>query len=526
MSDTLSERVMVLPNGKNFTLSITYVQSENDGVKFLVAVSVFSFLAALGLLLSIALSAWNTRKSINPHMFTRSHSCAYLISMLLCDVFQGVIKHIADVGPAVWSLIIAMHTFWILFLRRDAGKNVFRATLVGGWTLIAILIISGPALGKENKNGSFYGISGHWCWIADGYPVARIMLDYFWMFFSAGTCFVLYGMILLKLRGNIITTKGWKLEFKWKVQKTELDSPDGADSQMITIAKQMLLYPIAYTILITPIAICRFAEWSGHNISWGATVFSDSVYLLAGLVNVTLFITTRRVLPPHTVITKRISLPAIASSTSSFLGLRRDSENTLVSNGAATKNIDIDQDSIDLEKGTYLNHTGDIQEEYTMEYSAAAPQQDISHLVVPPATPLRPVTPLRPEMVASATIQVSFPNPRFSPVGPQNSVPAPAPSPVIPRQFHDVPLNTPAPASSIAPAFPESPHDDHHHHHLGVHDHHDDESDYSQSPSTAGFSLSSPGTGREGEGFSRMSEFQIPMPNPHSDDGHEHEGHH
>ena len=60
------------------------------------------------------------------------------------------------------------------------------------------------------------------------------------MFFSAFLCFILYGMILLKLRGNIIS-RGWRLRFVWKIQKSELDSPDGADSQMKTVAKQMLL---------------------------------------------------------------------------------------------------------------------------------------------------------------------------------------------------------------------------------------------------------------------------------------------
>ena len=60
------------------------------------------------------------------------------------------------------------------------------------------------------------------------------------MFLSAGFSFILYGAILLKLRGNL-ETKGWKIKFHLKVKKPEMDSPDGADSQMISIARQMLL---------------------------------------------------------------------------------------------------------------------------------------------------------------------------------------------------------------------------------------------------------------------------------------------
>lgn len=59
--------------------------------------------------------------------------------------------------------------------------------------MIALLVVGGPATLHESKNGSFCkslshrlpgwyaqnqfidGISGHWCWISEGFPVARIM---------------------------------------------------------------------------------------------------------------------------------------------------------------------------------------------------------------------------------------------------------------------------------------------------------------------------------------------------------------
>ncbi|KAH8079426.1 hypothetical protein BXZ70DRAFT_960875 [Cristinia sonorae] len=410
MSDSLRQRVMVLPNGKDFLLEISYVIEDVTGVKVLIGTSVFSLLAVLGLLISIAISAWNTRKSINPHMFVRSHACAYLLSMLFCDllqaigsimsaawidrntvefgatcVTQGIIKHISDIGPAIWSLIIACHTFVILFLRVDVSKYAFLSTLIGGWILIAIIVVGGPATVNESRNGAFYGISGHWCWISEGYAVSRIMLAYFWMFVSALLCFILYGLILLKLRGNLVT-KGRMLKFRFKVEKPDLSSPDGADSQMITIAKQMLLYPIAYTIIILPIACCRFVDWSGHEVSWVATVLSDIVYLLAGFVNVVLFITTRRVLPPHTVITKRLSYPSFAPS---LFRRGSNSDSTLVGSSIShSKNLSIDASSVDLEKGTYLHHQDDIslKLDYSVDYPAAA----FSSPRPAPAPPLSP----------------------------------------------------------------------------------------------------------------------------------------
>jgi len=79
----------------------------------------------------------------------------------------------------------------------------------------------------------------------------------------------------------------------------------------------MLLYPIAYTILILPIACCRFSEWTGHKVPVAATIFSDFIYLLSGLVHVVLFASTRRILPPRSIIPKfLISGPrALLSST-------------------------------------------------------------------------------------------------------------------------------------------------------------------------------------------------------------------
>ncbi|TCD64732.1 hypothetical protein EIP91_003688 [Steccherinum ochraceum] len=492
MADVVSQQTTGLPNGKTFLMEVSYASGEAAGVKFLVAVSVFSFLAVLGLLASIGLSAWNTRKSVNPYMFVRSHSCAYLVSMLVCDllgvaigslmnsawtknmsvkfgttcVAQGVIKHIADVGPAVWSLVIAMHTFWVLFLRLDASKKMFIATFAGGWTLVFILVLAGPAIVDVKNNGSFYGISGHWCWIADGYPVARIMTDYFWMFFSAITCFVLYGMILLKLRGNI-TTSGWKIKFSLH-KSDDPESPDGSDHQLKVMAKQMLLYPIAYTIIILPIACCRFVEWSGKDVSWGGTVFSDSVYLMSGLVNVILFIFTRRVLPPHTVIKRRITLPNFAPVRLLSRRGSGDSDATAVESSTGPKAMSIDDDSIDLEKATYLEHGSPIEievrhdEEYEI-YDDYMKDYQSDH----------------------------------GPLTPNPSTPAHQ------RHFNDIPLDTPAPGWGTPHLPPGLGHT------LQAQED-EDESDYSNTPSTSGYPLSSPEE-HDGRGLDRLS-IRIPTP--------------
>lgn len=303
--------------------------SQAAGLLVLVITSSVSALAVLTLLTVIAISAWNTRKVNNPNMFVRSHAAAYLISLLICDLLQaigsimnaqwyvqqavsfqpfctaqGVIKQISDVGTALWALTIALHTFWVLFLRLEVRRAVMISALVALWAAIGTLVISGPATLNIKEKGPFYAISGYWCWISDQYPISHITLDYMFMFLSAFLSFILYSLVYLKMRGNI-TIVGWKLRFR--LHRGSGSSGLAADTQTIAIAKQMLLYPVAYTILISPIAISRFIGFSGREVSFGVTIFSDTIYLLSGLVNVLLFFVTRRVLPRHSVIKKRFS---------------------------------------------------------------------------------------------------------------------------------------------------------------------------------------------------------------------------
>jgi len=91
---------------------------------------------------------------------------------------------------------------------------------------------------------------------------------------------------------------------------------------MIIMAKQMILFPIAYTILILPMACVRFAELSGHKITLTGTIFCDSILMLSGLVHVALFVASRRVLSDEalTVGDGPISRPRLAQAESFFCG--------------------------------------------------------------------------------------------------------------------------------------------------------------------------------------------------------------
>lgn len=126
------------------------------------------------------------------------------------------------------------------------------------------------------------------------------------MFMSALFSFILYSLVFLRLRGNVVVNK-WYIVFRRanKSKNASWRGRDFADNQMMTVARQMLLYPVAYTIIILPIAVSRFSSFAGNEVPFGITIFCDTVFLLSGAVNVILFTATRRVLPPKSIIPGR-----------------------------------------------------------------------------------------------------------------------------------------------------------------------------------------------------------------------------
>lgn len=125
------------------------------------------------------------------------------------------------------------------------------------------------------------------------------------MFTSATFSFVLYLLVFFKLRGNI-TVDGYKIHFqkrpKVRVGRTAagtyiMTDDRRVESHLTTVAKQMLWYPVAYTVLVLPIAAARFSTFTGSSVPFEVTMFTASVFMLTGFVNAVLFCLTRNVLP-------------------------------------------------------------------------------------------------------------------------------------------------------------------------------------------------------------------------------------
>jgi hypothetical protein len=98
--------------------------------------------------------------------------------------------------------------------------------------------------------------------------------------------FILYVLVFLRLRGNIVIPEGshvprfiWVPRAKaWKLQANR----DAVDAHMTDVAKQMIWFPVAYTIVIIPIAVDRFVSDADNEAPFPWLVFADSLFMGSG----------------------------------------------------------------------------------------------------------------------------------------------------------------------------------------------------------------------------------------------------
>ncbi|KZV96278.1 hypothetical protein EXIGLDRAFT_733631 [Exidia glandulosa HHB12029] len=315
--------VVKLPHGEYLT-SGHYKPGDSEGVVALAIAAGMSCVSVTTLLILLIISATRTFQAPGQVVFIKTHVAAYFVSLLFCDFWQSIgsllsirwvaemgvttgvsctaqaaIKNGGNVGTAIWSLVIAMHTFLVLFCGMRPYEPVLYVTLIVVWTLIGLIVVIGPGIVENAARGPYFGISGLWCWITDAYPMQQLLLEYIWMFASAFFSLLLYILVWLKLRGNIVISgRRWKI--RRATARTRWDPQTGQGSleaQVTGITRQMMLYPIAYFIIILPMAACRYANWADDVVPFQAIIFADVIFLLQGFINTVLFFSTRNVIP-------------------------------------------------------------------------------------------------------------------------------------------------------------------------------------------------------------------------------------
>ncbi|KAJ7596915.1 hypothetical protein C8J56DRAFT_301113 [Mycena floridula] len=338
VSERLYIRMPLLQSIPAFASSVMSVDQENSTLSFneriglllIVESACLSLLAVFSLLSYIAYSFVTIKPGASRHWNVSTHIHLYFVNLLVCDLIQaiggildiqwiidggvtegalctaqGMLKQIGDVGVALSSLAIALHTFFVLVLRKHAPPGGRTAILVLAiiWIFIALIV---GVTSSRHKGQDYYGNTQYWCWITQNFPAERIALEYVWLWLTAAINLFCYVGIALVVKGFIFVD-GSKLRVRRRsAEGLALGSSSFVTSttrsesvQSNAIAMQMLFYPAVYTVTVLPIAVVRWISFSGKSVPFAATTFSSILFSLSGLFNVLLFRLTRPKLLPQ-----------------------------------------------------------------------------------------------------------------------------------------------------------------------------------------------------------------------------------
>jgi len=213
---------------------------------------------------------------------------------------------------------------------------------------------------------------------------------------SAAFCFILYSLVFFRLRGNIGVSGGYKISLHRQSRVVAGRTSDGTDimtddrrieSHLTTVAKQMLWYPIVYTVIVLPIAASRFSAFSGISVPFLVTIFTTSVFMLHGFFNTVLFCKTKDILPGSW--RQKFGLGAGRGTKGDVDPPSRIHEAWYTATRPATVGIGTVPGvrSVDVEKGMEIKYVAEPRAAYVKFGSPTSPTS--STLTTSPTSPLR-----------------------------------------------------------------------------------------------------------------------------------------
>jgi len=197
---------------------------------------------------------------------------------------QGVIQQIGQLGVALITLMIAVHTFVVALW--DVGSRA-RHFAFGIVALISLFV----ALSVGISNGihkNFATPTPYWCWISPEYKPERLAGEYVWIWIALSASVIMYIPLYFWMKGRLsIDHEKW---YKIRLGDSSVEYVEYAQRQA---ALGMLLYPLAYSLMVLPLSIARWSLFNHKKVSSLATFFGVSVFNLSGAINVLLFLIVR-----------------------------------------------------------------------------------------------------------------------------------------------------------------------------------------------------------------------------------------
>ncbi|KAF8274448.1 hypothetical protein EI94DRAFT_1713448 [Lactarius quietus] len=175
---------------------------------------------------------------------------------------QGIIQQTGQLGVALITLIITVHTFVVAFWNVGSRARHFAFGVVALASLfISLWVGIGNGIHKNLVTPTPY-----WCWIGPEYKLERLAGEYVWMWIT------LFVSVIVNI----------SLYF-WSRRPGRLSGN----------LQSMLLYPLAYSLMILPLSIARWSLFNNKKVSSAATFFGVSLFNFSGAINVLLFLVVR-----------------------------------------------------------------------------------------------------------------------------------------------------------------------------------------------------------------------------------------
>jgi len=127
----------------------------------------------------------------------------------------------------------------------------------------------------------------YWCWINPHFLGERLAGEYIWIWAALFSAVVLYVPLYFWAEGRLSVDMG-----KW--YKFHVSKPDrGVECRQRKTTLRILLYPLAYSLVVLPLSVARWLLFSHMRVPSAATFFAVSMFHLSGAVNVLLFLIVR-----------------------------------------------------------------------------------------------------------------------------------------------------------------------------------------------------------------------------------------
>ncbi|KAH9040682.1 hypothetical protein EDB85DRAFT_2083550 [Lactarius pseudohatsudake] len=195
---------------------------------------------------------------------------------------QGIVQQSGELGVALITLILTVHTFVVALWKVGIGARRFAFGIVALASLfVALWVGIGNGIHKDLEAPTPY-----WCWIGPEYGTERLAGEYIWLWIALFASVIMYIPLYFWMKGRLsVDPNKW---YKFRLS----ESDDGYTQRRSALG--MLSYPIAYSFVVLPVSIVRWIGFrTNKNAPSAAAFFAVSMFNLSGAINVLLFLIVR-----------------------------------------------------------------------------------------------------------------------------------------------------------------------------------------------------------------------------------------